>query len=403
MLDYNQVMQVSVAQRRVGLAHDVVAKGLDELQDHTLSLEQLYALQRIISDDSLLAAGYTKRKNSRHAEESDHDMCSEDQYLRAIAAVPKVRMKLKVLTAFKEAPSQEKEFQAQLIAVSAAVRRVMQGDAMHTVCVLVLQLGNFLNAGVHTTAAQGFSLASLANLGATKTTVGGQTLLDVVIKYGEQRVAGFAAELSEMHRLTESIKKVNTDMLCDAVDGFFRQVSKAHKFVVEEYPEYTHIVEPLDQMLHVFTDLNTEATHLREELSALCERYATGGESAGQILESIRQFTSGVRKSGAAAPQSASPSTKLVGEFSQGSDGSASSGGNSSNSGASTLNFSSADATLEQVLTQEVDSIFSADHAASPSVGFRGRRGGRVGSRRRRLQGRQTVSRDMASTPSLVL
>lgn len=170
-------MQVSVVMRKVGLATEKTTRALDEMRGSKLNIEQLTALKRVISDATLVELA-RKKDPPANAEESS----TEDLFLKSVASVPRVEQKLEALLVLKEAPSLELDFREQLTALAHAVDLIMTGSAMRTICIVVLQLGNFLNSGANTYAAQGFSLSSLANLVSMKANKGQQSLLDVVLK-----------------------------------------------------------------------------------------------------------------------------------------------------------------------------------------------------------------------------
>lgn len=179
-----QVMQVSVVLKKVGLATQTVANSLDRVHADAFTAEQLTALKRIVADASLLEIARMQQKKNASSASSDCDDGSvEENFLQAIASVVHVEQKLEALIAVKEAPNLVPDFQNQLSALALAVELVMGGEAMRVVCVIVLQLGNFLNAGANTFAAQGFSLGSLMSLSSMKAADGTLSLLDVVLKY----------------------------------------------------------------------------------------------------------------------------------------------------------------------------------------------------------------------------
>lgn len=216
-------------------------------------------------------------------------------------------------------------------------------------------------------------------------------------RYGAREVPDFVAQLIKMHCATDAIKKVNTDMLCDTIDEFHRRVVKSHAFALT-LPHGDHIINPLGRIVDTMTDLSQKVAVLREKIASMSARFSTGGQSAGQTLESIREFTKTVvmahepkvlmRKLSIRRSKSSSLTKQSFRRESHLRKNRSRSGSNIS-----------CPADFEARMISDTDSIFSSPDASARAAPSRGQRGGRIGSRHARLKYKRTSQAEKETVP----
>ena len=186
-------------------------------------------------------------------------------------------------------------------------------------------------------------------------------------------------------------------MLCDMVDDFRNKLGQAYSFVVSQRNCDGYVTASLGRVVGAVADLSTLVDELRKNLGTLCARFSTGGASAGQTLDAIREFTRTVvaaRDRELTAARAPPPPATLQPPVAQ--DGGTTRprrldlGAPGSPAPAYTTSpmpeVDEMDATLESMLGTD-DSIFTSPRGGhgGRASSVRGRRGGRIGSRKVRL------------------
>jgi len=270
---------------RFKVSHSEIRKGIMELNDNVLSIENLNALVSFVptSEEMELLIEYEGDKT--------HLGLPEKFYLE-IGTIPRLEERLKATLAKRNFSAKITIITEALEMIRTAIKEVMGCRKLIGVMEIVLAVGNYLNGGTTRGGFYAFKLDTLTKLSDIKASAGG-SLLNYVVKLSEAR--GFTTlsdELKTVHDASkESLQNTITDL----------QKLKLELALIKAEGTHTEHDASFQSVMSAFVEQGTREYDHAEKLSketddaynSMCRYFVEDPKNDSiQFFETISKFLS---------------------------------------------------------------------------------------------------------------
>ncbi|KAE8749292.1 hypothetical protein FOCC_FOCC003999 [Frankliniella occidentalis] len=225
LLDSKRSLAVNIFLKQFRSASSEIIDAIKCGDSAKLGAERLQGLQRLLPDKTELELIKSHPKDGG-------PLGSAEQFFSNLANVPSYPVRIEALLQKEQLPTTVAELKPQLQTVINICDQVINNASLKEFLALILQFGNYLNAGSYAGSAAGFKLNTLPKLLDMRTNKPRFTCLHYVVEVAEEQnkdILKFTTEMKQMR----SAARISMEALEEEVQALANKINKLNNFVSE--------------------------------------------------------------------------------------------------------------------------------------------------------------------------
>ncbi|KAJ1523491.1 hypothetical protein ONE63_001344 [Megalurothrips usitatus] len=289
LLDSKRSLAVNIFLKQFRSGSDEVINAINTGDASKLGAERLHGLQRLLPDK-------TELELIRSHPKDGGPLGSAEQFILNLANVPCYPVRIEAMLQKEQLPASAQELKPQLQNVIDTCDQVINNASLKEFLALILQFGNFLNAGSYAGNAAGFKLNTLPKLLDMRTNKPRVTCLHYVVEVSETQNKDMLKFTTEMKQM-RSAARISLEGLEEEVQAIANKTNKlntmlkgADKDVQKQYSDF------VTEAMATVKDLQARVSEARAAAGRLalhfCEDVNGNSSSASrfQLQECFKLF-----------------------------------------------------------------------------------------------------------------
>lgn len=287
LLDSKRSLAVNIFLKQFRSASSEIIDAIKCGDSAKLGAERLQGLQRLLPDKTELELIKSHPKDGG-------PLGSAEQFFSNLANVPSYPVRIEALLQKEQLPTTVAELKPQLQTVINICDQVINNASLKEFLALILQFGNYLNAGSYAGSAAGFKLNTLPKLLDMRTNKPRFTCLHYVVEVAEEQnkdILKFTTEMKQMR----SAARISMEALEEEVQALANKINKlnsmlkgAEKDVQKQFSDF------VSEAMSTVKDLQicmSEAKKSAQRLAShFCEDLNGSAASRFQLQECFKLF-----------------------------------------------------------------------------------------------------------------
>ncbi|XP_053559724.1 FH2 domain-containing protein 1 [Bombina bombina] len=184
-----------------------------------------------------------------------------DSFMYLLIQVPSFKLRIEAMVLKKEFSPSYSSLSKDMMIIRIATKELMSCEQLHSILFLVLQAGNFMNAGGYAGNAAGFKLSSLLRLADTKANKPGMNLLHFVALEAQKKDATLLTFSEKLQHVNEAAR-----LSVDNIDAELKSLTTKTKSVKDHVRQDPELLQQMENFLQVAVKELKELERQRSDL-----------------------------------------------------------------------------------------------------------------------------------------
>ncbi|KAG1708363.1 hypothetical protein DVH05_025041 [Phytophthora capsici] len=316
LIDRARSNNISIIVKQFRMSNAALRVAIMKMDSEVLTLDRVQGLIKILPTEEEIAAvsGFSGDPTTLNGAEL---------VLKELITVPRLKQRLSALETKHQFPALVRDLQTKVNKIRVASNEIAQSSELKTMLLVILQVGNKMNAGTARGGAKGFRLNDLTKLVQLKSTDKTVTLLHYVarmVRMKKSNVVRLGDSLGslydvqsisipeltgDMNRITDITENINVELAAQRLKNRIETkeptdlfVESMTAFVDEASKEVATLKTDLDETLRLVRDimLRFDKNSDEEEARADAPVPASILAGAGEFFSTIYEFTMSLTK-----------------------------------------------------------------------------------------------------------
>ncbi|KAL3668133.1 hypothetical protein V7S43_006996 [Phytophthora oleae] len=319
LIDRARSNNISIIVKQFRMSNAALRVAIMKMDSEVLTLDRVQGLIKILPTEEEIAAitGFSGDPTTLNGAEL---------VLKELITVPRLKQRLSALETKHQFPALVRDLQTKVNKIRVASNEIAQSSELKTILLVILQVGNKMNAGTPRGGAKGFRLNDLTKLVQLKSTDKSVTLLHYVarmvrmkkgnvVRLGDSLASLYDVQSisipelqGDMNRINDLTESINVELAAQRLKNRIEEkeendlfVESMTVFVDEAFLEVASLKKDLDETLRLMRDimLRFDKNTDEEEAPALAADAPFSAATltgAGDFFSIIYEFTMSLTK-----------------------------------------------------------------------------------------------------------